>query len=421
MSTSTFCPLMWQHLNSQPDGYVTFCCFSDYTNSMNLAKDFDADGNVSHIYNLSTDKIYDILNNDNHKAARVQMMNNERPTACSRCFNEEDQGLPSRRTYEIMHFSNFSLDTAKEITDSTGHITDIKLAYPELRLGTTCNVKCRTCNAGSSSLWQPEFLKLRDKVNFKIHGYHNIVTAEKSKWADSPEFWDDLLTYSGSIEECSINGGEPTLIKSHFKFLNTLIEKKLTHIKLRYNINMTIMSEEIIDIWRKFDKVEIGCSIDDLGIRNEYIRYPTDWDTVMHNFLRLKEEKFELSITQTVSFMNLNTVVEFYKQFAMQHDVRVIHNFVHYPSYLSPTVLPIELRNKYLDKIIEYFHSDEHKTSNDYKIDPNRANRFIALKDKPFDSTLWSKAVDFTLRLDEIRSHSISDYLPEFKEIIKNV
>jgi sulfatase maturation enzyme AslB (radical SAM superfamily) len=412
---------MWQHLNSQPDGHVTFCCFSDYTNSANLAKDFDSDGNVKHIYNLNTDKIHDILNNDNHKMARTQMLNGDRPPACSRCFTEEDKGLPSRRTYELMHFSDFTKHKAEEITDKNGYIDEIKLGYPELRLGTTCNVKCRTCNAGSSSLWQPEFIKLRDKVNFKIHGYHNIVTSDKSKWADNTEFWEDLLTYSDSIEECSINGGEPTLIKSHFKFLHTLIEKKLTHIKLRYNINMTIMSEEIIDIWKQFDKVEIGCSIDDIGVRNEYIRYPTDWDTVMRNFLRLREEKFELSITQTISFMNLSTVVDFYKYFAMGYGVRVIHNFVHYPSYLSPDVLPDDLKNKYINEIVDYFQGDEHKNSNDYKIDPNRANRFIALRNVPQDKSLWDNAINFTLRLDEIRNHNISDYLPEFKEIIKNV
>ena len=421
MSSSTFCPLMWQHLNSQPDGYVSFCCFSDYTNSMNSAKDFDANGKTTHVYNLNTDKIYDIMNNDNHKAARVQMMNNERPAACSRCFTEEDRGLPSRRTFELTHFPKFSINEASAITDATGHMSTISLGYPELRLGTTCNVKCRTCNAGSSSLWQPEFLKLRDKVNFKIHGFNNIVTSNQTAWAEDSAFWDDLLTYSDTMIECSINGGEPTLIKSHFKFLDTLIDKKLTHIKLRYNINATIMSEDIIDIWKKFDKVEVACSIDDLGIRNEYIRYPTNWDTAIQNFLRLKKENFELLITQTVSFMNLSNIVEFYKYFAMQHNVRVIHNFVHYPDYLSPVNLPLNLRDKYIADAVKYFQSDEHKNSDDYKIDPNRANRFIALGANPPDNSLWSKAVNFTIELDKIRNQSIEEYLPEFKGIIKHV
>ena len=411
---------MWQHLNVHPDGYVSFCCFSDYTDTMNFAKDIDESGKVTHVYNMNNgDKIKDVMNNSNHRAARIQMLNSEKPKACSRCFTEESKGLPSRRTYEVYHhFPDFTEERARSITDDTGYIENLQLSNPEVRLGTTCNVKCRTCDAGSSSLWQPEFLKLRDKVNFRLHNYNNMVTADKSRWAEDPEFWIDLLNYSDSIEECSINGGEPTLIKTHFKFLNELIDRNLTHIRLRYNINMTNMSEDIINIWKKFDNVEIACSIDDIGTRNEYIRYPTKWDTVMKNFMRLKQENFKLIITQTISFMNLSNVVEFYKLFAMEHNVRVIHNFVHYPAYLSPTNLPVELRDKYIADAAMYFRGEEHKGSADYKIDPNRANRFIALGGKPPDETLWKQAVNFTTSLDEIRNQHIGDYLPEFKGII---
>ena len=54
------------------------------------------------------------------------------------------------------------------------------------------------------------------------------------------------------------------------------------------------MNEKVIDLWRQFDNVKVSCSIDDLGDRNFYIRYPSDWDTVIKNFKRLKEENFEL-------------------------------------------------------------------------------------------------------------------------------
>ena len=116
------------------------------------------------------------------------------------------------------------------------------------------------------------------------------------------------MKHCDKVKTFYINGGEPTLIKQHFAFLEKLVELGKTDIKLWYNINMTNMNDKVIDLWRKFDNVKVSCSIDDLGDRNYYIRYPSDWDTVIKNFKRLKEENFELDVTQTVSWMNYSTL-----------------------------------------------------------------------------------------------------------------
>ena len=126
---------------------------------------------------------------------------------------------------------------------------------------------------------------------------------------DGPErdgFWEDLLQHCDSVKTFYINGGEPTLIKQHFKFLDKLAEMGRTDVKLWYNINMTNMNQEIIDTWLKFDNVEIGMSIDDLGERNEFIRHPTKWDVVNENLdlLLQYKDRFKMGITQTVSWMN---------------------------------------------------------------------------------------------------------------------
>jgi MoaA/NifB/PqqE/SkfB family radical SAM enzyme len=167
---------------------------------------------------------------------------------------------------------------AKSSIDSEGRMENVQFEFVELRLGNVCNVACRTCNPASSSKWRNDYDKLKAAVNFKINPYDDM---EGFRWPEREDFWEDLLKHCDGVKTFYINGGEPTLIKQHFKFLERLANLGRTDVKLWYNINMTNLNEDIIELWRKFDNVKISCSIDDLGDRNEYIRYPTKWDDVM--------------------------------------------------------------------------------------------------------------------------------------------
>tara|TARA_B100000497_G_scaffold97424_1_gene109638 strand:- start:627 stop:1130 length:504 start_codon:yes stop_codon:yes gene_type:complete len=166
---------------------------------------------------------------------------------------------------------------------------------------------------------------------------------------------------------------------------------------------MTLMNEKVIELWRKFDHVKVSCSIDDLGKRNEYIRYPTKWDDVMKNFLRLKQEDFELDVTQTVSFMNYSTLGDFYDFFHREHGVWVHHNYVYDPAILSPAVLPKEKR--------DIVHKKLHNSFPEYKV--NELTNMFGGPDRP---EKWKQALEYTLRLDKIRGHNIQDFLEEFNE-----
>jgi sulfatase maturation enzyme AslB (radical SAM superfamily) len=202
-----------------------------------------------------------------------------------------------------------------------------------------------------------------------------------------------------------INGGEPTLIKQHITFLNRLATIAGNNVELRYNINATNVDEEIIEVWNKFKVVKIQCSIDDLGIRNEYIRWPTKWETVLGTIDRLQKERFDLAITQTISFMNYSNIPAFYNYFSLGKGIDIIHNLVYQPSYLSPAVLPVEFRERVNTEIKQHLPI--------YMAD-NLINSFS----NAVDINGWHKAIDFTKSLDRIRGQSITDYLPEFRGLI---
>lgn len=391
--SNTFCPLLFQHLATHPHGGVTHCCIADHRNALSSAKDGE-----NRYYNLNTDNVADTFNSESFRRARLEVLAGKKPRACMRCYSEEAKGMQSKRLEEIKNYPNYTLDVAIKATDNEGRIQDVQFDFVELRLGNVCNVTCRTCNPASSSKWRNDYDKLQKSLSFDITNYD---TLHGFRWPEREEFWEDLLQHCDNVKTFYINGGEPTLIKQHFKFLDRLAGIGRTDVKLWYNINMTNMNEEIIEIWRKFDNVKVSCSIDDLGKRNEYIRYPTNWDDVMRNFMRLKKENFELDVTQTVSWMNYSTLGDFYNFFYHEHGVWVHHNYVYDPDILSPAVLPKAMRD-----------TIHHKFSNVFpKWKLNELKNMFGGIDQP---DKWQRAMEYTRTLDHIRGHSISDYLKEF-------
>jgi len=391
--SDTFCPLLFQHLATHPHGGVTHCCIADHRNALSSSRDGDR------FYNLNRDTVHDTMNSQSFRKARLEVLDGKKPRACMRCYAEEAKGMHSKRIEEIKNYPEYTIEVARDATDSDGYMKDVQLDFVELRLGNVCNVACRTCNPASSSKWRNDYDALQKKTTFKLTSYD---TMEGFRWPEREGFWEDLLKHCDKVKTFYINGGEPTLIKQHFAFLQRLVDMGKTDIKLWYNINMTNMNDKVIDLWRKFDHVKVSCSIDDLGERNHYIRYPSDWDTVLKNFLRLKEENFELDVTQTVSWMNYSTLGDFYNFFHREHGVWVHHNYVYDPDILSPAVLPKEMRERIHKKFSNIFDS--------WKL-----TEFEKMFSGPDRKGKWEKAIEYTKNLDEIRKQNIVDYLPEFE------
>ena len=391
--SETFCPLLFQHLATHPHGGVTHCCVADHRNSLSSSRDGDR------FYNLNRDTVFDTMNSESYRKARLEVLDGKKPKACMRCYSEEAKGMASKRLEEIKNYPEYTVGVARDATESDGSMKDVQLEFVELRLGNVCNVACRTCNPASSSKWRNDYDKLQKKTTFTLTTYD---TMEGFRWPEREGFWDDLLQHCDNVKTFYINGGEPTLIKEHFRFLERLVELGKTDIKLWYNINMTNMNDKVIDLWKKFDHVKVSCSIDDLGDRNHYIRYPTKWNDVEKNFLRLKKEGFEIDVTQTVSWMNYSTLGDFYNFFHREHGVWVHHNYVYDPDILSPAVLPKAMRDAIHNKFSNVF--------DDWKM-----QEFKKMFGGPDNPAKWEKAKEYTRNLDEIIEQNILDFLPEFE------
>ena len=406
-NNNTFCVLPWLHLASHPHGGTTLCCNANHNKGISRARNFTAstDSDITstvgdQFLDLQNNTIEELMNSDSFKQVRLEMLAGKKPYACLRCYKEESHGIASKRVRENKEYPYFTIDSAKQITDNDGTISKIDLEFVELRLGNICNVKCRTCNPWSSSKWISDYNKLTDE--FSDMGKFD-KTQNQFDWPENELFWDQLFEYTTNAKVFYINGGEPTLIKHHFTFLERLIAAKKTDIKLWYNINMTNMSEDIISIWRQFDNVEIGFSIDDINERNTYIRNPTKWETVLESIEMLlpHADKLKLSITQTVSWMNYYYLGEFHL-WAEKLGLYVHHNFVNDPTYFSPNVLPLEMRKDINARLANILPHD-------------KLNALKQFEEKPTNTALINTAMSYTNSLDKLRDESFDSVFPELK------
>jgi pyruvate-formate lyase-activating enzyme len=345
------CDFPWIHFSTFPQGNCTICCVAKHSgknNGHSWNKDSFGKEQILTVKNSSIDQI---INCDNYKKIRLEMLEGKIPEACEGCHKVEQSGGRSKRQYE----SHRNLDY-KSLTDIDGSIKP-DLRHIELRLGNYCNLKCRSCNADSSTSWIQDYYKLKDHVNL-ASGYHWIKSNPvfDFEWTDDEIFYNNLIDAAPNLEQIHISGGEPFLVPKHFFLLEKLISEGRTNIEIHYHTNLNYDFEKIkpaLDLLTNFKEVRMSFSIDDIGERNSYIRSLSDWDLTIQNCkLITKNYNFVYRITQTVSvynFMYIEELSKFLKNNSI--NIPVKFNHVHSPDYLMATVLPKKVRQEKLDNI----------------------------------------------------------------------
>ena len=394
--TDKICVLPFTHLATHPHGGATLCCISDHTHAASNARTNDK------ILSLNKDSIESVMNSDFYKKTRCEMRDGIEPNACKRCYDEERAGIKSKRLEENERY----LQDSRVIIDSMlpDGTVNVDFRFIELRLGNICNLRCRTCNPVSSSKWIAEYKKLQKDLNF-VTDYSNI---EKGEWFEQDKFWDELLEKSNGLKRIYVNGGEPTMVKKHFRYLEMLIKLGLNHqVDLWYNINLTQVPEELVNLWSQFKSISVSASIDDLDKRNSYIRSGSDWNTTLNNLKKLQGYDFiDLSIVQTISTYSALYLPEFYDFFKNQMGLHVHLNWCYDPSYLSPWTLPENIKKQIIidcSKVMQPWdlHNIEQTLS------------------KPSDSVAVERFLQYTQWLDNSRDEKFAEVFPELNKLLK--
>ena len=315
------CPLPWTHLEVDVNGGASPCCL--YKGSIPDVK----------VYNQS---LTSIQRHEYMEKLRTQFRKGDRPTSCQSCWQEEDAGKTSKRQNSIYKMK-------KSLHDWTPN-SEPTLKFIDFKLGNVCNLKCRICGSWSSSKWAQEELD---------YGENPVAlkNLREGGWPKkNPQFFEDLKEELKHVEYFEFTGGEPFMIKDHFKILMHCVETGIAkNIDIHYNTNGTqLPPQEIFDLWAYFKHVEIAFSIDDVGEPFEYQRHPANWREVNANLVKFKERKtpnMDFQICTTVSIFNVFNLAKISLWVAQYQPKFFYVNTCFDPDYFNVQTLPKQVKN----------------------------------------------------------------------------
>lgn len=287
-----WCSAPWGHVAVEPDGEVHPCCYSNR--------------NMGSIKNSNFE---DVWNGPEFKKLRLELLTNQRPRGCEKCFHQEDLGVTSLRYHHNKR--NWARNIFKSLDQYTkidGSVSDVKLYDVDLRMTNKCNMACIMCSPAFSSKWSTELKQ--DK---------KFLTVFK----DNKKFIDKHLN---SLKSIYFAGGEPLIMDEHWYILEKLKNhNKNNAIDLRYNTNMSVLRYKdfyIKDYWENWNgNVSVGMSIDAVGEHFDYIRYGAKWEQVKNNIIEISNYKnIKIQVHPSIGFYNvfyLHNVIDFFEQLGL--------------------------------------------------------------------------------------------------------
>jgi len=413
-----FCIQPWIHLATWNDGSVPLCCVATPEYELNLNNVTPAEA----------------WNSTQFKAARLAFLENKKIPQCNSCWKEEASGIKSHRIIENniwqRHLGKEFLENLVQSTDTDGSVKHNPITL-DLRLGNTCNLQCVMCRPRDSSKWLQDAKKLSIILENDVakgdwnHKANSISSTDCFDWFEKIETQNSLDEFIGDIRHIIFGGGEPLLIKDHEKLITKLVESGASkNIVIRYHTNGTILNQKFIDLWSNFKEVEIMVSLDDWGSRNEYVRYPAQWDVISANLDRLDDTPSNIivNLLTTVHAMNIYNLPDFamniidrkWKKICKRNDGLFAIGTTHWPQYMSTRVLP----NRVKEKIVDYWNTfDELKNNKRWT---TRIVPQLDFMNQLDESHRFPSLLDYIEKLDSIRPIHFSQQYKDYYEILRS-
>jgi MoaA/NifB/PqqE/SkfB family radical SAM enzyme len=442
----SFCILPWIHIATRPNGDMRVCCVANAsgadTNQWDAGLVKKEDGLPS---NFGKDLPIDAFNNNYMKSLRKYMLEGKVPVSCKKCYDEEAEGISSKRIWETgtWHYEGVDIPELISQTNEDGSVP-YKLQYLDLRLGHTCNLKCVMCSPHDSSQWVSDHKKIWPQIQSKVIKTQLAWDRKKFNnfWHENPKFWEQIFDQIPNIKQLYFAGGEPLMIKEHKIFLEEIIKRGYAHrILIRYNSNGLLVDDEILNIWKQFRKVKFSISIDGIRERLEYIRYPTKWKNLEESLWKLETAptNIETNIELAVQIFNIKHIPDFikwkissgFKRLNLGYNVvnqqvgggiANVH-LLWIPTFLNIRLLPkedkIEVRNNFLElkKWLwnNYTKEDDFWINNPYGW--KRWEGILDWMDSDDQSYLLNDFKEYVTLLDKQRNTDFKKIFPELAHL----
>ena len=310
--TMPFCYSPWTNIDIDPQGNMLPCCKYQLSST-------------DPVFNIQTQSLAEYSSSAFLAEIKQQFTQDTWPVGCVRCKSEEQNNIKSKRQLDHdrweEHYVQYKLDTDQWLTAS-------------IAFGNTCNLKCITCGSASSSRWHQEFRDIYGQDFQPVKFYRN-------------DFVETFVSQAPGVIHLDIPGGEPFLsgVDEQKKLLEHYVTSgRAADISLHYTTNATLFPDaEWWELWSHFREIDIQLSIDGVGARYEYIRYPASWndtETNVKRYLQQTTPNLRLSVSHTVSAYNIFYLDEFFTWCYSVGLPRPWLGRVYNPAHMRPTVWP---------------------------------------------------------------------------------
>ncbi len=211
-----------------------------------------------------------------------------------------------------------------------------------------------------------------------------------------------------------LHGGEPTIIREVYKFLENCIANDKTDFQLAFCTNGQKLSKKFLHLLSHFSNAHLSFSIDGYGKINDYWRHGSSWNKIITNMKTVESMGCKTSFNTVpgiYNVTNLHLLLEFADEhfpkstFYMQINNRESQDVYNHPNaeLVCASMERCMKTNVYysdgksnktcIDSLYEYYSTEP-------KFDKERLKIFFQENDK----------------LDSIRNIHLRDYIPELED-----
>lgn len=323
-------------------------------------------------------------NTEQKLKARSQMLVGKRPPECEYCWNIED--LPgnhiSDRTYKSAN-NEWSFPYLSDVLDSDlGE--NFNPTYMEVAFDNTCSMKCMYCSPSVSSKWMEE-VKQYGAYSNTTHNIGNLEYLHQIDRMPIPQkennpyvnaFWEWWPELYKSLHTFRITGGEPLLSKNTWRVFDEIKNNPRKDLNLAVNTNLQIPND-LFDkfigfynsIYPHINDFEVYTSCEATGEHANYIRHGMEYVSFIENCRKFLD-KTSWTVTNRLCFMITFNALSIFTFKDFLEDIRklrseyngpdgfnripIMINYLRWPTFQDARILPVEIKQKYMDDIIEY-------------------------------------------------------------------
>ena len=349
---------------------------------------------------------------------------------CTRCIEWENNGHISTRE-QSNHAIKKEPKDQKELDRLVSYVKktdDGKYNFIPKRINTIriktwgnfCNLQCLMCSPEDSSAVAQELMDLGEMSEQDILVRSEARSGFKMPWKPPlityKDHYIDEKEFLKTVEKTSriqLIGGETWLIKQNVQILEECIKrdwaKNITIFCFSNNFGYPNM-QHIFDLLKQFKSVIYKCSMELWGFKNNYIRYPSDWEEVHKNIkLISKLPNGNIGLNATMNPINVGYAGDLVRG-ARSLKAQTSFMYLNRPRWFTLKSIPSDILDRHLIKLYS-----------EPKDIQKECQKIIDLLEKvEFDKTKYEEMIECIKRRDKKRGDNILKYFPEWKPHFKN-